>query len=99
MKVIFTATAERNLERIGDYIAEDNPPRAMSFVRELREKALAIAETPGAYPLVPRYERRGVRRRQHGNYLILYTIRNDAVLILTVAHGAQDYGQLLFSDG
>ncbi len=98
MKVVFTATAERNLEQIADYIAEDNPPRALSFVRELRERALALADMPQAYPLVPRYERWGVRRRLHGNYLILYVIKDDAIVILTVAHGAQDYGRLLFPD-
>ncbi|HWI86868.1 MAG TPA: type II toxin-antitoxin system RelE/ParE family toxin [Sphingomonas sp.] len=42
MKVVFPATAERDL----DYIAEDDPARAFSFVRELRGKALGLAENP-----------------------------------------------------
>ncbi len=40
MKVVFTADAEDGLEQIGDHIAKDSHVRALSFVRELRAKAL-----------------------------------------------------------
>ncbi len=36
MKVVFTREAEEGLERIGDYIAQDNPRRALSFIAALR---------------------------------------------------------------
>ena len=36
--VIFSVKAEHDLEQIGDYIAEDNPHRALLFVRELRDQ-------------------------------------------------------------
>jgi toxin ParE1/3/4 len=36
MRVVISPLAERDLEAIGDYIAEDNPARALSFVAELR---------------------------------------------------------------
>lgn len=98
MKVVFTATAERNLENIADYIAADNPLRAVSFVRELRSKAMGLAGLPRAFPLVPRYERFGIRRRSHGQYLIFYRIEEDRIMILLVAHGAQDYDRLLLPD-
>ncbi|ENZ94836.1 type II toxin-antitoxin system RelE/ParE family toxin [Xanthomonas fragariae] len=54
MIVQLSADAEDDLERIGDYIAQDNPHRALSFVRELREKCMELASTPQAFPLVPR---------------------------------------------
>ena len=38
MIVVFTAEAEADLERIGDFIAQDNPRRAASFVTELVER-------------------------------------------------------------
>jgi len=38
MKVLITAEAEADLEAIGDYIARDNPARALSFVRELYQR-------------------------------------------------------------
>ncbi len=38
MRVSISPLAERDLEAIGDYIADDNPARAVSFVAELRDQ-------------------------------------------------------------
>jgi toxin ParE1/3/4 len=51
MLCVFSPCAERNLEDIGDYIARDNPLRAVSFIQERREQCSKIAETPQAFPL------------------------------------------------
>lgn len=96
MIVRITASAQSDLERIGDYIAQDNPKRALSFVLELRDKCLALANTPYGSPLVPRYERYGIRRRVHGNYLIFYRTDDDQVTVVHVLHGARDYAAILF---
>ena len=98
MKVVLTASAEDDLESIADWIAQDNPGRALSFVMELREICEALGHTPRAYPLVPRYEHTGVRRRVHGNYLIFYRVEADLAVVLHVLHGARDYEPLLFPD-
>ena len=98
MKVIFAAEAELDLEHIGDYIAVDNPVRAESFVRELLGRCHALADMPRAFPLVPRYEHTGVRRRPHGDYLIFYRVGADVVDILHVLNGAQNYEAILFPD-
>ena len=98
MKVVLTAEAESDLERIADYIAKDNPVRARSFLLELRDKCLELADMPLAFQLVPRYERFGVRRRVHGSYLIFYRVEGRQVVILHVLHGAMDYATLLFDD-
>ena len=65
MIVDLSAEAEHDLEAIGDYIARDNPHRAISFIRELRTKCLDLADVSEGFPLVPRYEAQGVRRRVH----------------------------------
>ncbi len=96
MKVRITAEAERDLEGFGDYIAQDKLPRALSLIKELRDKCLSLADAPLAFPLVPRYENRGVRRRVHGNYLIFYRIEAKQVVVLHVLHGAMDYSGILF---
>jgi len=95
LRVVFTLEAEAGLERIGDFIAQDSPRRAMSFIDELRGKALGLAHSAHAFPFVPRYEALGVRRRVHGQYLILYRVDPDRILILHILHGARDYGPLL----
>jgi plasmid stabilization system protein ParE len=98
VKVLFTEAAIISLERIGDFIAQDNPGRAETFIVELRDAALGLGEMPHAFPAVPRYERWGIRRRVHGQYLILYRVAHDHVLILLITHGARDYGKLLRPD-
>jgi plasmid stabilization system protein ParE len=98
MKVDITSAAEADLEAIADYIARDNPVRALSFVRELYERCLIIAEMPEAWPIVPRYEHHGIRRRVHGRYLIFYRLNNDRITILHVLNGAMDVEALLFPE-
>lgn len=98
MIVHLQPAAIRDLEQIGDYIASDNPQRALSFVRELRAACLELGELAQAFPIVPRYAEQGVRYRVSGNYLILYRIagKEARVDVLRVVHGARDWvGSLL----
>lgn len=96
MKVRFTTEARTDLQLIGDYIAKDNPFRALSFVDELEQKCLTIAASTKAFPLIPRYEKHGIRRRVHGSYLIFYRVEAEQVVIVHVLHGATDYAAILF---
>ncbi|MGI8839586.1 MAG: type II toxin-antitoxin system RelE/ParE family toxin [Caulobacteraceae bacterium] len=70
----------------------------MSFVDELREKATSLAGARLAFPLVPRFEHQGIRRRVHGDYLIFYRVGEARIEILHILHGARDYEALLFPD-
>ncbi|MFC6307212.1 type II toxin-antitoxin system RelE/ParE family toxin [Paraburkholderia dipogonis] len=99
MIVRILPAVEAELEAIGDYIARDNPRRAVSFVRELRDKCLSLADMALAFPLVPRYEDRGVRHRVHGNYQIFYRVVGlpaERIDIIHVLHGARDFAAILF---
>lgn len=99
MKVRLTSAAESDLEAIGDWIAQDNPSRALTFVTELRHACKTLAQLPEGYALVPRHEHSGVRRRVYGNYLIFYRIDADDIAVLHVLHGARDYESILFPEG
>ncbi|MGH6977982.1 MAG: type II toxin-antitoxin system RelE/ParE family toxin, partial [Brevundimonas sp.] len=46
MRIVFSPGSERDLEQIADHIAQDNPRRALSFVRELRDATQALARNP-----------------------------------------------------
>ena len=89
MKVVFSPTAATDLEEIGDYIALGNPNRAVSFVREIRERCTAIAAAPEAAPLrdelIP-----GIRMVVHRNYLVFYRVLGNQIRIERVLHGARD---------
>lgn len=99
MKAQITTEAEADLEVIGDYVARGNPVRAISFVRELYQLCLDIVDMPQAWPVVPRYEHHGVRRRVLGRYLIFYRIGADSIIILHILNGAMDVEAVLFPDG
>lgn len=99
MIVDITDEAEAGLEAIGDYIARDNPERALSFVRELYQRCLELAEMPKAWTVVPRYEHYGIRRRVHGRYLIFFRVEPERVTILHVLNGAMDVEAILFPEG
>jgi toxin ParE1/3/4 len=98
MKLIFSAEARADLVRIGDYIARDNPLRALSFVEELEGRCKALLASPLAYPLVPRHESAGIRRAVHGDYLIFYRVEPEAVAIVHVLSGAMNVEALLFPE-
>ncbi|MGQ0485503.1 MAG: type II toxin-antitoxin system RelE/ParE family toxin [Hyphomicrobiales bacterium] len=99
MILILTAAATADLEAIGDWIAKENPARALTFVRELRDACQRLLDSPSGYPLVPRFERFGVRRKVHGDYLIFYRPLPGRVEVIHILHGARDYESLLFPTG
>jgi len=88
-RVAFTRLAQADLEAIGDYIALDDPRRALSFVAELRDHCQKIASSPQAYR--PRQElAEGLRSCAHGRYVIFFQSQDDFLLIVRILHGAQD---------
>ena len=98
MIVVLTAEAQSDLEQIAAYIAEQSVEATLSFVQRLRDKCESLADAPRGYPLVPRYEQFGIRRRPFGNFLIFYRIDGDTIEIIHVLHGARDYEPLLFPE-
>ena len=92
--VEFSVRAEADLEGIADYIALDNPGRAVSFVRELRTRCMRLAEQPRANRLREEFGT-GVRAAVLGSYLVLYAERRGVLLIERVVHGARDLGRLV----
>jgi len=98
VKVEFTASAKADLIAIGDWIGEDNPHRAASFLRELRQKCLSLSIKPNRFPLVRRIADRPVRKFVHRGYLIFYFVLDDRVRIARVFHGSRDWASL-FGDG
>jgi plasmid stabilization system protein ParE len=98
MIVRLTREAQEDLEAIGDRIARDDPGRAASFVAELRGHCEGLYPFPERFPLVPRYQPQGIRRRVHGKYLIFYRIEGEEVVVLHILHGAMDYESLLFPE-
>ncbi len=87
--VVFSSKAEQDLEDIADYIAADNPRRAASFVRELRERCLALGTLPASARPFPALAP-GAHILPYHNYVILYRNLLRRVSIERIVHGARD---------
>jgi toxin ParE1/3/4 len=87
--VRFSPRAAQDLREIGDWIAADNPRRALSFVAELRAHADRIANMPLSYPSRDDLGA-GLRMAVHRPYLIFFRIETDHVRVERVVHGARN---------
>lgn len=93
MKLGISPLAEADLESIGDWIAQDNPARAVSFTEELYQQCLLIAESPVIYRERPELGQ-SVRSCAYGRYLILFRLLDTEVRIERVMHGSRDIARL-----
>lgn len=89
MKLGISPLAEHDLEAIGDWIAQDNPVRAVSFTEELYQQCLLIAESPVIYRERPELGR-GVRSCAYGRYLVLFRVLDTEVRVERILHGSRD---------
>jgi len=89
MRVEFSALVEGDLEAIGDYIAADNPVRAVSFVREIRVQCQQLGENPMLHRLRPEIAPQA-RLAAFRRYVILFRIVDEVVRVERIVHGARD---------
>ena len=97
MKLVFAEAAREDLLSIGNWIAQADPLKALSFMEELEARCFGITDFPEAFALLPRHEHAGIRRVVHGNYSIFYAA-TDAVYILHILTSSMDYERILFPD-
>ena len=90
--------AERDLERIADYIAESSPKTAVAFTQRLLRHGQSLVAYPLKYPLLPGHETSGIRRSSFGNYLVFYRIHENEMEIVHCIHAAMDYTKVLFPE-
>jgi toxin ParE1/3/4 len=86
MKLRFERGALADLDEIFAYIAQDNPPAAARLVTRIEEVAARIAATPYIGEAT---RKSNFRRFPVGNYLIVYEVGQDEVIIHYVRHGAR----------
>jgi plasmid stabilization system protein ParE len=89
MRLEFSRWVESDLENIGDYIAQDNPARAVSFIREIRSKIVQIGRQPLLHQLRPEIGE-GARLAVVGRYVLLFRIVDETVRIERVVFGGRD---------
>lgn len=79
--------AENDRFDILDYIGQDNPDAALELVRKIRAKADGLRTRPTLYRAG---RMRGTREMiVHRNYILFYSVTDEAVTILRVKHSRQ----------
>lgn len=88
-RLVILPAARADLIEIGDFIAQDNPGRALSFLAEIEAKMQEASERPESFPGRDDVHA-GLRSARHGRYLIFFHNTDDEVQIVRVLHGARD---------
>jgi len=94
MRVELSGFVEADLEATADWIAEDNPPRAVSFIRDIRAAFRRIGDGPQHYQLRPDIAE-DARLAVVGNYVILFRADDRIVRIERVIFGGRDLPAIL----
>jgi len=90
VKIIWSPTAERNLDAIWEYIAQDNLDAADQMIERLRLAANVLLSSPKMGR-----EGRAAGTRElvvaSTSYLLIYAASRNRIDITRVLHGAQNY--------
>jgi plasmid stabilization system protein ParE len=87
---VLSIAAERDLDEIWDYIAQDNIDAADRWINRLFDAFQSLAQTPGmghkredltAFPIL---------FWPVGAYLVLYRVQDELIEIVAVTQGARD---------
>ena len=87
MKLIWSERALNELERIGDYIGEDNPKAANRFVSRLWKRAAALKKHPRLGRVVLERNDESLREVIESNYRIVYRLKKGKITVITVFEG------------
>jgi len=89
-RVVWTETAWSDLEQIVIHIARDSPNYAAAFAREATTASRSLSQFSNRGRKVPEFDDPGVREIFVRSYRLIYTVREDALYILGIIHGARD---------
>lgn len=84
MKLLFTESAQRDLIRLREFIAEKNPTAATRISRRLRQSILRITDQPEMGVNIE--ELPGVQDLVSGDYVVRYTVMDREIYILRIWH-------------
>ena len=90
-RVKITRTAEKDIEEVWSFIAQDSPEEAGGFIRQLEDQIRTLENFPERCPLIPENEilRTHYRHLLYGNYRTVFRIARKTVHFLRVVHGAR----------
>jgi toxin ParE1/3/4 len=90
VKAVVTASAEADMASIGEFIAQDNPDSAESFVDELYDVCTKLETMALRWPYVLGHKATGLRKASYRGYIIVYRIVDSTAFVLRVLHSSMD---------
>lgn len=98
-EVVFSASGQRDRDRVVDYLVNDlkSPQAAAHFLDELDGVLGLLEKTPDVFPVSKelRLHRMGYRKALFMNYVAMFRMEGETVLIARIFHQSQDYARLL----
>ena len=85
MYINWTQESLNKLIEIEEFIAEDNPEKAVLFIDYLIEQTDVIAQNPQIGRKVPEFSNPYIRELIIKNYRIVYRVDDKAIFILTIS--------------
>ena len=95
-EIIWTERAIKDLEQIGDYIANDSDRYAKIVVQKLFQRPQSLANAPYLGRVVPEFQLDHIRELIEGSYRIIYSIPPDfqRIEIVTFHHSKREFLRL-----
>lgn len=88
-RLLWSARAARDLNRLKAYISYDKPMAAIDFIKKVKHKTERLKKFPLSGRIVPELSRQDIREILVQNYRIIYRTDSKSVFILTVFEGHQ----------
>lgn len=89
MRIELSGFVTTDITEIADYIGQDSPARASTFVDGLWEEIRKVGRDPMHYRIRPEYGK-DARMAVVGRYVILFRIMQNTVRIERVVHGGRN---------
>lgn len=89
-RLVILLSARADLGDIQDYIANDNPTRAVSFRRELVQHCRKLASLPGTHGRSRPELRPDLRSVAYRGYVILFRYAGNSFEVVNVIEGHRD---------
>ena len=93
----YLPASQDDLLSILDFIAQDNPRRALKFIEKLDDRISLLENNPhlGRVPRHPKLRDDGYRVLVVESYLVFYIIRGRTIEVHRVVHGSRNLDQLI----
>ena len=90
-RIIWSPRAASHLEGICEYIAQDSRQYAVIFAQQILRLVRALPTFPQSGRIVPEYGDPQLREKIHGNYRVVYRVKEQepVIEIVAICHSAR----------